>query len=199
MHLRRVVSERWSIARLRASNPANARLRTVTGGLRSRIVNRNIHFSHYRHTHEKTRNRCPVSSHSDPVTRCGGALPGRTHRRRRPANGWITISRRCGRRSFRHRPPRTPSAKAVPNVRASTSAAAPLRRLGPAVSPASVVQGQRPAPRYSLRRPQSSAARSRGCRDRITGVCRITDPQPPTPPPIAKTHRHPRRHARPCR
>jgi hypothetical protein len=26
---------------------------TVTGGLRSRIVNRNIHFSHYRHTNEK--------------------------------------------------------------------------------------------------------------------------------------------------
>ena len=24
------------------------------GGLRSRIVNRNIHFSHYRHTNEKT-------------------------------------------------------------------------------------------------------------------------------------------------
>ena len=44
---------------------------------------------------------------------------------------WITISRRCGRRCFRHRAPRTPSAPAVPHLRASTSAAR-LRRLAPA-------------------------------------------------------------------
>ena len=80
--------------------------------------------------------------------------PAPTRRRRR----WITISRRCGRRSFRHRAPRTPSAPAVPHLRALTSAAR-LRRL--TTSPSSRARSS-PAPRYSSPRTQSSAARFEG-------------------------------------
>ena len=80
--------------------------------------------------------------------------PAPTRRRRR----WITISRRCGRRSFRHRAPRTPSAPAVPHLRAGTSAAR-FRRLRPTASSRA---RSSPAPRYSSRRTHLSAARSRG-------------------------------------
>ena len=75
-----------------------------------------------------------------------------------PARSWITISRRCGRRSLRHRAPRTPSAPAVPHLRAGTSAAR-FRRLRPTASSRA---RSSPAPRYSSRRTHLSAARSRG-------------------------------------